>query len=551
MKTGRDAKGPGALELIEESVHLLRRASVGTLAIYFAGTVPFVLGFMFFWARTTWFRPSEGALAWAALGLVGLFGAMKVAHAEFCARLLAQRMDDVAPAWSARHFAKLLAEQLRVQAWGIVAVPLSLILTLPFGWTYAYFQSASVIGVGERLTSKAAQQAQLWPVQNHLGLLFLSVSAGAVWVNMVVACWAVPWLANRLLGIESIFGFSGWWFLNSTFVASTIVLTWLAVDPLVKAFYTLRVFYGRARRSGDDIRVELRAARESRRARVVHIAAVTAVLALGMGIPNTTRAEAATAVSSEQIEAAALDRAIDEVLAGSEFEWRLRPLPRAGNTGLEEESWARQVMRTAVEWVRDTIKSIFDGWKRLRRWMADLFPDAAPTSAGRSSAFGWAAMQAVLWLVIGVVIALILSVVVLAWKRGREARKAVIAAQAVQLAAPDLRDEATQAAQLPTEGWLELAREQLARGEWRLALRALYLATLARLAVEGFVTLAKFKTNLDYERELRRRALMQQDVVSWFAARRLAFEQVWYGRAAAGEASVREWLAELERRAAM
>ena len=97
------------------------------------------------------------------------------------------------------------------------------------------------------------------------------------------------------------------------------------------------------------------------------------------------------------------------------------------------------------------------------------------------------------------------------------------------------------------DGWLALAREQMERGEWRLALRALYLATLARLAGEGLISLATFKTNLDYEREVRRRALSRAEVVTRFAARRREFEAVWYGREHPGESHVRAWMAELER----
>lgn len=70
------------------------------------------------------------------------------------------------------------------------------------------------------------------------------------------------------------------------------------------------------------------------------------------------------------------------------------------------------------------------------------------------------------------------------------------------------------------EGWLGLAREQMAKGEWRLALRALYLANLARFAAEGWVTLVKSKTNLDYERELRRRAPANVSLMDRFATRR-------------------------------
>jgi hypothetical protein len=61
------------------------------------------------------------------------------------------------------------------------------------------------------------------------------------------------------------------------------------------------------------------------------------------------------------------------------------------------------------------------------------------------------------------------------------------------------------------------------------------------------VSLAKFKTNLDYEREVRRRALSRGEVAARFATRRRAFEDVWYGREQAIETAVREWLAELER----
>jgi len=86
----------------------------------------------------------------------------------------------------------------------------------------------------------------------------------------------------------------------------------------------------------------------------------------------------------------------------------------------------------------------------------------------------------------------------------------------------------------------------MAAREWRLALRALYLATLAGLAADGLISLAKFKTNLDYERELRRRALTRHELVARFAARRKMFEDVWYGHAAPVEPAVRGWLAELE-----
>ena len=67
------------------------------------------------------------------------------------------------------------------------------------------------------------------------------------------------------------------------------------------------------------------------------------------------------------------------------------------------------------------------------------------------------------------------------------------------------------------------------------------------MAAEGLLSLAKFKTNLDYERELRRRALSREEIVTRFTARRRGFEDVWYGREEPAEPAVRAWMAELER----
>ena len=106
-----------------------------------------------------------------------------------------------------------------------------------------------------------------------------------------------------------------------------------------------------------------------------------------------------------------------------------------------------------------------------------------------------------------------------------------------------------EASRLPADGWLELARQQMAAGEWRLALRALFLATLARHAYEGLLSLAKFKTNLDYEAELRRRAHSRTVLVEEFRGRRRQFEEVWYGAAPASDALVRDWLQRMEGRA--
>ena len=96
-------------------------------------------------------------------------------------------------------------------------------------------------------------------------------------------------------------------------------------------------------------------------------------------------------------------------------------------------------------------------------------------------------------------------------------------------AVPDVADENVGADQLPEDGWSRLARELLERGELRLALRAFYLASLASLADRNLITLAKFKSNLEYQRELDRRAHALPVVTGAFGENLSVFERVWYG----------------------
>ena len=94
---------------------------------------------------------------------------------------------------------------------------------------------------------------------------------------------------------------------------------------------------------------------------------------------------------------------------------------------------------------------------------------------------------------------------------------------------PDIQDENVGADQLPGDGWMKLARELLERGELRLALRAFYLASLAHLAARNLISIARFKSNREYERELRRRGHSFPDLLAVFGDNLASFERIWYG----------------------
>lgn len=76
---------------------------------------------------------------------------------------------------------------------------------------------------------------------------------------------------------------------------------------------------------------------------------------------------------------------------------------------------------------------------------------------------------------------------------------------------------------------MRLGQDLLQRGELRLAFGAFYLASLAHLAERQLITLAKFKSNLNYQRELQRRAHALAMITELFARNVAAFERSWYG----------------------
>ncbi|MFT3831448.1 MAG: hypothetical protein QM691_17260 [Opitutaceae bacterium] len=552
MSAPRPARrdGPSGTELVEESIQLLRRAPLAAWLAYSAGAVPWVAGVFYFWARASWFAPGPGERAFAAAALVTLFVALKAGQSVFCAHLLALRLGAPPPLLSTKSLRALAAAQLRIQVWGVVALPLAAILTAPFGWVYAFQQNATVLGAPAvdrpPLRREAWALAEVWPAQNHLGLLWIQALATVVWLNLAATFYAVPWLATRFLGCASIFELHGVAFLNTTFLALVTSLTWLAVDPLVKAFYTLRVFHSRSRITGDDLRSELARLRPPSATLGRATAVVLAVVLLLSAAPRTARAAEpappTNAAPSTVATAPELDHAIDRTLEADDFQWALRPLP--SEDAAAERSALERFVADCAAFLQRTLRSIARVLDQFIGWLDGLFGGRSAGSSPGAGA-GAGAIKILLYVLLG---AAVLGLGWLAgqiWKQSRA--RALATMQTAQPAAPtvpDLRDESVQAAQLPYEGWLELAHAQIAAGEWRLAVRALYLATLARRAAEGLLVLTRFKTNLDYERELARRALTRRELVDRFRARRRAFEDVWYGDVPATEPLVRDWLAE-------
>ncbi|MDX2186137.1 MAG: hypothetical protein SFV32_04320 [Opitutaceae bacterium] len=536
-----------ALVLIEEGVHLLRQLPLAHWLPYLMGTGGWCLALLWFWAHTTWFNPAPELLALHAFGLTIAYGILKLAQAHLAGALMALRTGDTAPRRTIRQWAGLYFSELAAHGPGVLILPLACILTFPAGWVWAWFQSRTVLaGTSADAPSRADHVALTLatPKQVHFSMLYLSVLWVIVWANVAIVAVLLPRLANSWLGLDTFAGVTGTSLFNSTFFACTLVVSWAIVDPVTKAFFCLRVFVQQSRETGRDIRVELRrVASRSRKQLTIALLVLAGLTALPTPVVASNHPAPPPTATSSVIPSDTLERELRHVLQTPEFEWQLRPKRdarfRESNRGPIERLFAAGVRK-----IIDVFQWIGDAWDRLTRWWRDLFPDSSSKPSGVSASALSVVANVLLYGLLIVVVGLLGYLLYATFRR--MPRKSPQTKAGVAVAVPDLTDERVHAALLPWQEWLILARERRQAGEWRLALRALFLAQLARLSAEGVLSLARHKTNLEYEREMRRRLPGLADRHAHFRGRRLLFEEVWYGYAQASADAVDAWLAELE-----
>jgi hypothetical protein len=341
-----------------------------------------------------------------------------------------------------------------------------------------------------------------------------------VFANWFAVVLAVPFLLDRFLGIESVFTRAPWAALNSTLTIAVAALTYLCCDPLHKAIYALRCFYGEALTTGQDLKAELRAvARPRPRARWSLFLLVAWPLFVAGGEPPSPKPAGPASPAPASVSAPDLQESIEQVIQQRQYSWRL---PRAAQD-------ARKTPRAS--WLNRFYESVASMAKSAARWMSDLMRWLWSLWNGRgipapSGSVLVVAIKGILLLLAAGLIALLGWLLYRLW-RSRVARSIIVAEPIAP--SPNVADENVGAEQLPGDEWLRLARELSQRGELRLALRALYLSTLAHLAERRWILLARFKSNRDYQRELARRGHALAEVLDLFSDNLAVFERVWYG----------------------
>ncbi|MFO7974087.1 MAG: DUF4129 domain-containing protein [Candidatus Hydrogenedentota bacterium] len=557
----------GGIALTEEALQLVRTAPPACLLAYYLGSIPFVMILLYFWAEMSYSADAYYYRAPGALAVALAFVWMKAWQSVYARRLLAHVREEPPPEWTFRRIVHLTATQAIVHATGFFLLIPALIFVIPFLYVYGVLQNVTILGDGKhgRLSSlfrHSWQQATQWPRQSlfiiwllspvlvvvgllvylvlmpvltmtvpeawtvlysilfRLALLILCPLGFAVTLNLQMMMVVIPQLGRIFLGLQSMSLQTGLMY-DSTLMSAVVGgMTYLLMDPLVKAAFVLRCFYNESRATGVDLRVALR--------RIVRTASVALfIVALLLCTAGPAHAQENPAPEdgpepSTVVDQQELDRAINDTLEQDIYRWR-QPRVTPEKTAEEEPLGPfLQAIQDFFKWLIEAFREIFESILKFIKW---LIPDRSPDMSG---AFGWlgGARFLLTALLVVLLVALVGFLGMMAFRSWRSKTGDETEAEAVEV---DLEDENVSPDELPESGWRAMARDLLDKNEPRLALRALFLAGLAFLGRRNFIRIAKGKSNREYQRELARRAHAAPGLLETFSDTMYTFESAWYG----------------------
>jgi hypothetical protein len=525
-KRNKQQKRSG-IDLAEEALFLLRHSSAPIISSYLVGTVPFVLGLLYFWTDMSRSAVASQHLGQAAFAMCALYIWMKFWHSIFAINLFGRLSGSPPERYSWSRIFRIVTTQLSVQPYGLFVIPFCVLALIPFPWALMFFHTFALTGDGNHSDLRSAIKrswslANLWPGQSHVFVFLMLAFSVCIFAGVGILILFIPQLIQALFGIETVLTQAGIAAsLNSTFFAVVAGITFLCVNPIMKTASVLRAFYGEALQTGADLQAELRTLpavdrpQPLMRSRKMVVAIV--LISLLFEFVNVY-AEPAK-IPPEQ-----LDQSIEKVIHQREYQWRI---PRDEKDLKNDNSllvdFLLGVNQTLGEWLAPVKRFLGKAWNWILR---KLFPNRTPTDHKDP---GELSDQSVLLIALITFAATLLAILFYRFWKKRQ-KEEIVLAEEISAVVPDLEDENTIADQYPEEGWLSLAREYMERGELRLALRALYLSSLALLSRRGLITITKYKSNREYDRELQRKAQRNEDLLLAFQENLSLFERSWYGR---------------------
>lgn len=542
----------GALQILEEAFHLIRMLEVRHFWTYYLGAVPFALGLLYFTADMSRSTLAERDAAFTALVMVGLYFWMRFCQAKFCAGLWAVLNPGNDRRTSRVEQFGILAALWFLHAFQMPLLVVGFFFVLPLGWILAAQQNFSVLAFTRDhkgrpfrsiLGRSVSYSHDQW-AQNHGLLIILFFVSAFVWVNIIATCVLVPGFGKSLFGIETIFSLSpAAAVMNTTFLLGSFLLLQMVITPLMHAVYVLRCFYAESRMTGADLLSRLDGCRERRsqdewKERGGYMRSVLILMLVnGLCIDGAFSRDVVDGnQGKEKLRAEQFRGEIAETLEEKQYQWQFsRRVVDREEEG--DESWIGQRLEEIAESAREILFAVEDWFKNTLRRMMERGRSERDFDAEEGLKFfkelSSTASLILVVLILGVLIWLAASL----YRKFRRDDKSTDVDQGVA-GVIDLSSEDIVASQLHEEEWLKLAREQIERGEERLAVRALFLATLAHLGERGLLKIARFKSNRDYRGELGLRARSLGALKLAFDENTTLFERVWYGMHSLGEGSV-------------
>lgn len=487
------------VELLEESLQILRSGGAAVLLPYWTGSIPFAVALLALlhdtnlsWGSRLLVRDSF----FCAAAFLWLSYWKSRASAEIFARLSSEA--EVAAGWVQR-----AAVQSIFQTFKLLVMPFAMLSLLGWPVASAFFRTLALepgggtwpVRSGLRRAFASAGERY---VENVVAFLTLAALTVVVWLNVLVAMVLIPALWKLVTGYEtdwsrmqtaSIFGM----------FAIASVATWLLVDPWIQTFCLLRVFYQNARRDGGDLLRDI-----SRLA-----AAGLMCLAILSG----------PAKASQESAQETMRHGISHAAQSEDYGW-LRPQQDGSQSGFLAD--AAQKMKDGWDYASKRIA----GWyKAFQYWLRDLLRDSQSPQDDKDSSPP--RTQELRW-ILAIIAVMICGGIIALFLGGRKAKTAGVSDAAAGRTNADVLNEQILPSDISQEEWLRLALEYLANNQTRLAARAFYLANLSYLGRQSLLSLSLSKSNELYERELARRP-NSTDLSSAFVASNRLYERAWFG----------------------
>lgn len=487
------------VELLEESLQLLRGAATPVLLEYWTGSLPFAIALL-------WIERDAGH-AWGSPLLLrdSLCCAFAFVWLNYWRSRASVRLFSIlspgaehSAGWFQRASLQLIFQTLK-----LLVMPFAAASILAWPAASAFFRTLTLEPIsGERAIRGAFQRALAsarWHyAENALAFLAIAALAFVAWLNLTFAIGSAPFLWKLLTGYETDWSrLAGATFLSLLSISAAGA--WLLLDPWIQTYCLLRVFYQNARTDGRDL---LR--------NIARLAAVALFCVLSL--TPTLRAEQPPNQQS-------LNQSIERASQDREYAW-LRPDDNSAQQG-----FLNDLAKKANDGIHATGRWFNHWYQALLYWLRELLHTNNPNVdekhkiAPPISELRW--MLAIAGILIcGIIVALFL----------RRPKRAQVTdgAAAPNAAQADVLNEQILPSDVSQEEWLRLAGEYLASGQTRLAARAFYLANLSYLGSNNLLSLSLSKSNSLYERELKRQPNSARSLAAFSAANRL-YERAWYG----------------------